>query len=59
MGEVEICIPRNSNCCVGWEMPISLDVLNSIPRSCARVSMRWQASWSMECVGVAISMSSI
>ena len=59
MGYVESCIPRNSKCCVGWVMPMSLDVLNSIPKSCAKLSMRWQASWSRECVGVAISMSSI
>ena len=41
------------------KMPISLDVLKSIPKSCARLSMRWQASWSWECVGVAISISSM
>jgi hypothetical protein len=59
MGNVESCIPRNSIWCVGCVMPMSLDFLNSIPRSYARWSMRWQASWSRECVGVAISMSSM
>jgi hypothetical protein len=50
---------RNSKCCVAVARPLSFDVLNSIPKSCASVSMRIPAYWIWACIGAAMSISSI
>ena len=52
-------MPRNSKCCVAVARPLSFDVLTSIPKSCASVSMRIPAYWIWACVGAAMSISSI
>jgi hypothetical protein len=54
---VDIWIPRNSIYWVAVEIPISLVVLNSIPKSEANVSMIVHVVRSLACVVVDISMS--
>jgi hypothetical protein len=59
IGKVDICIPKNSICCVGVDMPMSLECLNSTPKSVAMRSIRLQAWINDACVGAAMRMLSI
>ena len=59
MGYVDRWMPKNSIYWVALVIPMSLEVLNSIPRSAANVSIRLHVLRRLAWVDVDIKMSSM